>query len=128
MNIQYKVASPYDFNTTVDKFKSALAQEQFGILWELNFKDKLQEKGLDFDTNFKVMEACNPKKAQKVLSQNLEAGYFLPCKVVVYDLKGQVYMGMLSPTELIRSIKDDSLIEVAQSVEESLKKAMNNLG
>lgn len=127
MEIQYKVASPYPFEQTVAKFKEALAKEQFGILWELNFKDKLQEKGLEFDTDFKVMEACNPKKAQEVLMKNLEAGYFLPCKVVVYDLDGQVYMGMLSPTSLIKTIGDDSLMEIAQSVEDSLKKAMNNL-
>lgn len=127
MNIQYKVASPYSFEETVTKFKAALAQEKFGILWELNFKDKLQEKGLSFNIDFKVMEACNPAKAQEVLTSNLEAGYFLPCKVVVYDLNGQIYMGMLSPTELIKTINDDSLMEIAQSVEDSLKKAMNNL-
>ncbi len=128
MEIQYKVASPYSFEQTVAKFKEALAKEQFGVLWELNFKDKLQEKGLEFDIDFKVMEACNPKKAQEVLMKNPEAGYFLPCKVVVYDLDGQIYMGMLLPTQLIRTIEDDSLNEIAKEVEESLKKAMNNLG
>ena len=127
MEIQFKVASPYPFEQTVTKFKEALAKEQFGVLWELNFKDKLQEKGLSFDVDFKVMEACNPKKAQEVLTKNLEAGYFLPCKVVVYDLDGQIYMGMLSPTELIKTIGDDTLLEIAQEVEDSLKKAMQNI-
>jgi len=32
------------------------------------------------------MEACNPAKAKKVLEHNIEAGYFLPCKVVEDDL------------------------------------------
>jgi hypothetical protein len=26
---------------------------------ELNFKDKLKEKGQDFDRNFKALEVCN---------------------------------------------------------------------
>jgi uncharacterized protein (DUF302 family) len=34
-------------------------------LWELNFKDKLQEKGLDFDKNFKILEVCNPVQAKE---------------------------------------------------------------
>ncbi len=127
MNIQYKVLSAFGFDETVDKLKVALSKEQFGVLWELNFKDKLEEKGLTFETNFKVMEACNPKKAQEVLTKNLEAGYFLPCKVLVYEKDDQVYMGMLSPTKLIETMGDESLYPVALAVEESLKKAMSNL-
>ncbi len=124
MNIQYSVVSPYDFNETVSKFKEALGEVKFGVLWELNFKDKLQEKGLTFETNFKIMEACNPVKAEQVLKHNIEAGYFLPCKVVVYEKGPDVRMGMLLPTELIKSMGDVSLLPIAQDVEDALKKAM----
>ncbi len=127
MQIQYKVKSPFIFEETVEKLKESLSKEQFGVLWELNFKDKLQEKGITFDVDFKVLEACNPKKAEKVLRHNIEAGYFLPCKVVVYDLNGEIYMGMLSPTRLIGLIEDEALMPIAEEVEVAIKNAMEDV-
>ena len=125
MNIAIKVPSPFDYENTVLQLKEALKSQQFGVLWELNFKDKLEEKGLTFESNFKVMEACNPKKAEKVLKHNIEAGYFLPCKVVVYEQNNQVYMGMLSPVKLIGMIDDPELEPIALEVESALITAMN---
>lgn len=124
MNIHYKVESSKSFEETVTSLKETLMAQQFGVLWELNFKDKLKEKGLEFDVNFKIMEACNPSKAKRVLEQNIEAGYFLPCKVVVYEADSKVYMGMLKPTTLIGMIDDARLISVAEEVEEALTAAI----
>jgi len=126
MEIQYKIESSKDFSETIAALKESLSKEQFGVLWEMNFKDKLQEKGLDFETNFQVMEACNPGKAKKVLDKNIEAGYFLPCKVVVYEKDQKIWMGMLKPTSLIGFLGEDALLEIATEVETSLINAMEN--
>ncbi|WP_312859713.1 DUF302 domain-containing protein [Peribacillus huizhouensis] len=32
----------------------------------------------------KVLEVCNPNEAQRGFNENKMAGYFLPCKIVVY--------------------------------------------
>lgn len=127
MEIQYKVESSKSFTDTILALKEALSKEKFGVLWEMNFKDKLQEKGLEFETNFQVMEACNPGKAKQVLEQNIEAGFFLPCKVVVYEKDSKVWMGMLKPTSLIGLLDEPSLGAIALEVEESLSRAMNNI-
>lgn len=124
LDISYKVQSTKGYQETIIALKEALAKEQFGILWELNFKDKLHEKGLEFETNFNVMEACNPGKAKKVLDINIEAGYFLPCKVVVYEKDESVWMGMLKPTSLIGFLGEASLEAIAQEVEVAISRAM----
>lgn len=126
MDIAYKVESVNGYQETIVALKAALAKEQFGVLWELNFKDKLHEKGFEFDTNFNVMEACNPGKAKKVLDHSIEAGYFLPCKVVVYENEGKVWMGMLKPTSLIGFLGDAALEGIAKEVEDALIQAMRN--
>ncbi|WP_253210408.1 DUF302 domain-containing protein [Tetragenococcus halophilus] len=54
-------------------------------MWQLNFKDKLKEKGLDFEEDFVVMEVCNPKKAKEVMGKNIHIGYVLPCKMVIRE-------------------------------------------
>ncbi|MCM6863293.1 DUF302 domain-containing protein [Enterococcus faecium] len=47
---------------------------------------------------------CNPKQAKEVLEKRIEVGYFLPCKVVVYEKEADVYIGLLKQTVLIYSI------------------------
>ncbi|HZK72211.1 MAG TPA: DUF302 domain-containing protein [Clostridia bacterium] len=126
MEIQYKIQSSKSYADTIVSLKEELAKKQFSVLWELNFKDKLKEKGFEFNTNFNVMETCNPGKAKEVLDKNIEAGYFLPCKIVVYEKDQAVWMGMLKPTSLIALIGQEDLYEIANEVENTIKAAMEN--
>lgn len=126
MNIKYEVKVEKSFGEAVESLKKSLSVNKFGVLWELDFKDKLKEKGLEFDTNFKILEVCNPVKAKEVLSKNIEAGYFLPCKMVVYEKKGSVYIGMIKPTELIKMMGDKELIAIAKDIEKVLKKSIDD--
>ena len=85
MNMIYKQKTEKAFEQALESLKGNLAEEEFGVLWQLNFKDKLQEKGLAFDNNFMILEVCNPSKAQRVLNEQMDMGFFLPCKVAVYE-------------------------------------------
>ncbi len=96
------------------------------MLFELNFKDKLKEKGLEFDSNFKILEVCNPVQAQEVLSRNIEVGYFLPCKMVVYEKEGSVHIGMIKPTELIQMIGSEEIVGISRDIENVLKKSIDD--
>jgi uncharacterized protein (DUF302 family) len=126
MDIKYEVEVKKSFNDAVETLKKSLSDNKFGVLWELNFKDKLQEKGLEFDKNFKILEVCNPVQAKEVLEKNVEVGYFLPCKLVVYEKGSSVYIGMMKPTELIGMIGNKELIDVAREVEDILRKAIDS--
>lgn len=118
------------FNYTVETKKSVeeaisaleinLKEEKFGILWMFDIKEKLEEKGLEFEKEFKVLEVCNPQEAQKVLIENEMAGYFLPCKVVVYESNGKTKIGMPKPTSLIRMLNDDKMEKFAKDIEDRL--------
>ena len=125
MDYNYEVKTIKTFSTAVEDLKKSLSENKFGVLWELNFKDKLQEKGLDFHQNFMVLEVCNPKQAKEVLDLHLEAGYFLPCKMVVYEKENSVFMGMMRPTSMIGMLGQEDLLSIAQQVEIVLKKALD---
>lgn len=126
MNIKYEVKSEKSFDEAVESLKKSLSENKFGVLYELNFKDKLKEKGLEFDSNFKILEVCNPVQAQEVLNRNIEIGYFLPCKMVVYEKEGSVYIGMIKPTELIQIIgSEEEIIATAKDIENVLKKSID---
>ncbi|OLN32787.1 DUF302 domain-containing protein [Desulfosporosinus metallidurans] len=125
MDIKYEVKTSKTFSTAVEDLKKSLTENKFGVLWELNFKEKLEEKGLDFHQNFKVLEVCNPKQAKEVLDRHIEVGYFLPCKMVVYEKENSVFMGMMRPTSMIGMLEQEELLSIAQQVETVLKKALD---
>jgi len=126
MNIIYKVKTSKDFDSAVESVKKKLSENKFGVLWELNLKNKLEEKGEYFDRNFHVLEVCNPKKAKAVLDIDIEVGYFLPCKVVVYEDNNEVFIGMPKPTELIGLFENNELESHAIEVENTLKNAIES--
>ena len=126
MSLIFEVKTNKDFETAVTDLKKSLTENSFGVLWEMNFKDKLQEKGLDFNKNFKVFEVCSPPRAKVVLDQNLEAGYMLPCKMVVYEKEGEVRIGMMKPTSMAELMNDKGLTDVADEVETILRKAIDS--
>ncbi|WP_101842139.1 DUF302 domain-containing protein [Halobacillus sp. Marseille-P3879] len=116
----YTVSTNERVEDAVNNLENSLKEEQFGVLWSFDIKDKLQEKGLDFKKEYRVLEVCNPEEAQRVITENQMTGYFLPCKIVVYDDDGTTKIGMPKPTALINMINDDAVHALAKDIEERL--------
>ncbi|MCC5889635.1 MAG: DUF302 domain-containing protein [Alkalibacterium sp.] len=124
MNYAYEEKSAYSYEETLDRLKKEIQENAFGVLYEVNLKEKIEGKGMDFKPNFTVLDVCNPKLAKDVLDEQIEVGYFLPCKVVVYEKENAVFAGLLKPTILIDMVENDSLKDAALEVEEILTKAV----
>ena len=124
MGLVYEKSTNKSLSEAISSLESNLKESGFGILWQLNFKDKLQEKGLEFKDDFVVLEVCNPKQAKEVLENNIHIGYVLPCKMVVRREGDKTYIGMTSPEVLIGLFEGSDLKEVAKKVEESLKNSI----
>ena len=116
--MKFEKISPYDLQTTLDKLKKSLKDNGFGTLFELNFKDKFKEHNMDYANNYYVLEVCNPKLAKQILDISEEIGYFLPCKVVVFEKDDDVVIGMVKPTSVLHMITDnEEAFEIAREVE-----------
>ncbi|MFL2125075.1 DUF302 domain-containing protein [Marinilactibacillus psychrotolerans] len=124
MDFKYEVKTNKSFQTAIEDITDSLKEREFGVLYQVNFKEKFKSKGLEFSSDFEVLEVCNPGQAKEVLEKHTEAGYFLPCKVVVYEKRDEVYIGLLKPTILIGLIEDDGLKTIAEEVENTLKEAI----
>ncbi|RBW70167.1 DUF302 domain-containing protein [Bacillus taeanensis] len=120
MEFDFTVETSRDIDEVVSSLEEALQQDGFGVLWDFDLTGKLQEKGMDFNTPFRILEVCNPKEADRILKENKMVGYFLPCKIVVYEDSGQTKVGMPKPTALINLADDQSLNEIAMDVEKRL--------
>jgi len=121
----YTVETDKNMDAAIKDLETTLKEEKFGVLWTFDIKEKLQEKGLEFEKEFRVLEVCNPGEAQKVLNENEMAGYFLPCKIVVYDKNGKTKIGMPKPTSLISMLHDDKLEQFAKDIEDRLIECIN---
>ena len=120
----YTVTTDKEFDKAIADLKQALSERKFGVLWELDIPSKLKEKGVEYAGPFRILEVCNPQRAKGALEANIRAGYFLPCKVVVYAEDGKTSIGMPRPTTLIGLLGDESLRQVAEEVEADLAAAM----
>ena len=105
----------------IQSLKDELAGVKFGVLWELDMTDTLQQKGQDFDKPITILEVCNPAAAAEVLKQNMRIGYLLPCKVAVYEEDGTTRIGMPRPTELLGLTGREEILPFAGEIEETLK-------
>lgn len=120
MNFDFTLKTSMDIDKVVNSLEGTLKEEGFGILWDFDLTGKLQEKGMDFNTPYRVLEVCNPKEAEQVLSEDKMVGYFLPCKIVVYEENGETYVGMPRPTALINFVENQKLNDVASDIEKRL--------
>lgn len=123
-DFQRSVHTTKSVDEAVDALVNTLKEHQFGVLWQMDIPQKLQEKGVEFDLPYRVLEVCNPREAKQVLTTNPQVGYFLPCKVVVYDDNGQTCIGLTRPTVLMGVVGDSRLNETAQRVETALQAAI----
>ncbi|MDN4067607.1 DUF302 domain-containing protein [Paenibacillus vini] len=116
----YTVETVKSIEVAIASLESNLKKEKFGVLWHLDLQQKLREKELDYDQKYNILEVCNPVEAKRILSDNALVGYFLPCKIIVYENQGQTKIGMPKPTSLIGMVDRGYLQGIAEDVEKRL--------
>ncbi|WP_117169973.1 DUF302 domain-containing protein [Paraliobacillus sediminis] len=121
----YTVESNKSIQETVQALEVNLKEEKFGILWQFDIKETLNNKGIDFEQPYLVLEVCNPKEAATLLTKNQLVGYFLPCKIVLYEDAGKTKIGMPKPTALIDLVEEEALVSLAKEIEDKLIRAID---
>lgn len=126
MNFHYTVTTKQSVDEAVATLEAKLKENKFGVLWQLDLPAKLQEKGVDsYTLPYRILEVCNPAVAATVLNQNELAGYFLPCKITVFESEGQTKIGMPRPTALISMLDDKALKKTAEEIEAILIRVLD---
>jgi uncharacterized protein (DUF302 family) len=117
----YTIETSKSIEEAIQSLEENLKEEKFGVQWQFNVKETLANKGFEVEHPFTILEVCNPQEAQNVLTANQLVGYFLPCKIVVYeDKQGKTKIGMPKPSALIQMVEDESLQNVATDIENRL--------
>ncbi|WP_134704405.1 DUF302 domain-containing protein [Ammoniphilus sp. YIM 78166] len=121
MEFHYTVTTDKTIDEAVSAVEANLKEHKFGVLWQLDLPAKLQEKGVNsYTTPYRILEVCNPVEAARVLNQNELVGYFLPCKITVYESEGKTKIGLPKPTAMIGLLDDNQLKSIAKDIEDVL--------
>ena len=138
MSSQQLQHSSYGFSKTVDipydeaveRARAALKEEGFGVLCEIDIREKLKEK-LDVDfRNYVILGACNPPLAYKTLKQDINIGLLLPCNVIVYetDEPGKSVVAAIDARMMLSVAGGNSTLHaVAAEVNEKLQRVITQL-
>jgi uncharacterized protein (DUF302 family) len=105
--------------------EEAVKRHDFGVLHVYDLKAKLNEKGVEFAQECRILEVCNPKQAAKVLDANMSISLALPCRISVYDEQGKTKIGTILPTALLSLFPGSGeLGGVAEEVEKAILQMM----
>jgi uncharacterized protein (DUF302 family) len=118
---------PLDYEVVLATLPEALKAEGFGVLTEIDVRDTLRAKlGVEF-RRYKILGACNPPLAHRVLQADLGAGVMLPCNVIVYEEGDHSIVIAIDPMETFAA-QDDRLRPIAQEVRAKLERVLERLG
>lgn len=125
----HKVALDIPYEEAVKRATEKLKEQGFGVLTEIDIKEKLKEKiGADF-RRYIILGACNPPLAHKALGAELDVGILLPCNVIVYETEpGHSVVAAMAPKAAMAVVGDNPDLEsVAKDADEKIRKAMTAL-
>lgn len=123
--MQAKLNVPYD--EAVEKAKSALKEEGFGVLSEIDVQSTLKQK-LDADfRKYVILGACNPQLAHQALNKDLEIGLLLPCNVIVYEEGNSSVVSIVDPITMLGVADTETLKPIADEARQRLQRVRDSL-
>ncbi len=107
--------------------RSALAEQGFGILTEIDVAETLKKNIDVIRAPYRILGACNPVLANQALEIEEGIGLLLPCNVAVYESGGSTIVAAMEP-ELMSGVTDNAaLAEVASEAKRRLILALSTL-
>ncbi len=116
------------FEAAAQQARESLKSEGFGVLCEINLKDKLKEKlGVEC-ANYLILGACNPPLAYNALQQEMNLGLLLPCNVVVYEKEGKSFVAAIDAAKMLSVVENPALESTAREINEKLRRVIDKIG
>jgi len=116
-----------NFPDVIDRVKSALQEQGFGILSEIDVSKTFSNK-LNIQYHpYVILGACNPALAHHALSHDDKIGVLLPCNVIVQNKDDAIEIAAIDPVVSLGSTGDPALEETANQVKSKLQHVIDSL-
>ncbi|WP_421812058.1 DUF302 domain-containing protein [Flagellimonas sp.] len=122
------VLSDTTFEKAIQSTTSALKNEGFGVLTEIDIKNTLKQKLDVHFPNYTILGACNPSFAHKALQVENKIGTMLPCNVIVREAEdGNIEVAAVNPIASMMGVHNEALMGIAEEVRDKLKRVIEAL-
>lgn len=117
------------FEKTVQLTRSALEDQGFGVLTEIDVTTTLKKKlGIDYPKTV-VLGACNPSLAHRALVADPNISTLLPCNVVVRETqKGSVEVAAINPKVQLALVAHPDITAIAAEVDKRVRAVLAAIG
>ena len=128
MNYGHKKVVNENMKLAEKNLREVLMQNGFGVITEINIKEKLEEKlGVDF-IQYKILGSCHPPSAFESLKVDLDVGMLLPCNFVLWDNgDGSTTIATLKASNLLSVLENKNLDSVGLKVDKLITSVMNSI-
>lgn len=123
MDLAYTLESKKSFDEVVANLEKQIPEHQFRVLAVHNVQETLAEKGLE-RAPLKIIELCNAKFAHTALQKAPDVALFMPCRYAVYGEKDKTIVKLNRPSLIAQMMPGTGLDDLANGVEDTLKKIM----
>lgn len=130
------ISTPYAFGITltqsfpdaVRKVQEELQREGFGVISQIDVKQKFKEKLHKEFRNYLILGACNPGLAYQAFGVELNIGTLLPCNVAVYSVSDtRTIVMIMDPVAALSLVGNPQLTDLALNIKQSLKRVLSSL-
>src|SRR5690606_15592234 len=123
-----KTISGEEFSAVRTRVESALKEQGFGVLTEIDIRATMKIKLNKDYLPHVILGACSPVYADQVLSIEPQIGTMLPCNVTIRELEsGDIEVSAIDPAVAMSVVKNDALNRHAADVRVKLNAALESL-
>ena len=125
----------YEFNLTLnlpfeqalEKVRETLMDEQLGVVSEIDVQAIFKAK-MDKDiAPYRIMGACNPKLAERVLEAEPNAGTLLPCNFVMRAEGDTTVVSFMDPASVLALSENETVREIGSEARVKLQRVADTL-
>ncbi|HIO91313.1 MAG TPA: DUF302 domain-containing protein [Leucothrix mucor] len=111
----------------IETLKSTLMNHHLGIVSDVNVAAIVKNKLDEEMPAYRILGACNPMMAKKMIEAIPEAGALLPCTIVARELDGNTIFDFMNPITVLGIADNDVMDTVAAEATEKLKAVIVDL-
>lgn len=114
--------------SAIEKFKTALAQEKMGVVSDIDVAGIMKNKlGHDMPA-YRILGACAPGLARRVIEARPDVGAMLPCGVAVFEVApGRTRFAFQDPDAIAGVVDDPAIAAVAAEARAMLMRVRDAL-